>query len=123
MKEKERDLDESKYIQPHLANERTYLAWVRTAFAIVGIGFLTTSLHVNSETQVSKVADLTTVYISISSLLLGFLTITGATINYYRIRKHINNNSFTSSKGMILFLTFVTVFIGILVLSYYILIS
>ena len=26
------------YTQQHLANERTYLAWIRTAIAIIGIG-------------------------------------------------------------------------------------
>ena len=30
----------SKYIQQHLANERTYLAWVRTCITMVGLGFL-----------------------------------------------------------------------------------
>lgn len=34
-----------KYAQQHLANERTYLAWIRTAISITGVGFLTTSLH------------------------------------------------------------------------------
>ncbi|WP_343783996.1 DUF202 domain-containing protein [Alkalibacillus silvisoli] len=27
---------DSNYIQQHLANERTYLAWIRTALAIIG---------------------------------------------------------------------------------------
>ncbi|WP_241663292.1 DUF202 domain-containing protein [Peribacillus simplex] len=34
-----------KYAQQHLANERAFLAWVRTVIAIVGVGFLATSLH------------------------------------------------------------------------------
>ncbi|GAA3316757.1 hypothetical protein GCM10020331_013700 [Ectobacillus funiculus] len=34
-----------QYAQQHLANERTYLAWIRTAISIIGVGFLTTSLH------------------------------------------------------------------------------
>ena len=39
---------ESKYIQQHLANERTYLPWIRTAIAIIGLGFLATTLHFNT---------------------------------------------------------------------------
>ncbi|MDF2857771.1 MAG: hypothetical protein K0Q87_3622 [Neobacillus sp.] len=31
---------DSRYIQQHLANERTFLAWIRTAIAIIGVGFL-----------------------------------------------------------------------------------
>jgi putative membrane protein len=29
-----------KYVQQHLANERTFLAWVRTAITVIGLGFL-----------------------------------------------------------------------------------
>lgn len=36
---------DSNYIQQHLANERTYLAWIRTALAMVGIGFLIVNIH------------------------------------------------------------------------------
>ncbi|WP_082220443.1 YidH family protein [Domibacillus robiginosus] len=37
----------SAFIQQHLANERTYLAWIRTSIAIIGIGFLISNLHFN----------------------------------------------------------------------------
>jgi putative membrane protein len=26
-------------VQQHLANERTYLAWIRTAITVIGLGF------------------------------------------------------------------------------------
>ncbi|MGD6932567.1 DUF202 domain-containing protein, partial [Bacillus thuringiensis] len=34
VKSKALETVDSKYIQQHLANERTYLAWLRTAIAI-----------------------------------------------------------------------------------------
>ncbi|OTW44996.1 hypothetical protein BK699_28235 [Bacillus thuringiensis serovar mexicanensis] len=36
---------DSKYMQQHLANERTYLAWLRTAISVFGLGFLVANLH------------------------------------------------------------------------------
>ena len=45
MTEKKSLDNQVKYAQQHLANERTYLAWIRTAISIVGVGFLATSLH------------------------------------------------------------------------------
>ena len=39
---------ESKYVQQHLANERTFLAWVRTGIAMAGIGFLAASFGFHS---------------------------------------------------------------------------
>ncbi|WP_333482924.1 YidH family protein [Sutcliffiella sp. NC1] len=66
--------DESKYIQQHLANERTYLAWIRTAIAIIGVGFLATTLHFN--TPMNEFLDNTiAMFISLFSLLMGLLTI------------------------------------------------
>ncbi len=38
--EKRQTTEDSKYIQQHLANERTFLAWIRTSIAIIGIAFL-----------------------------------------------------------------------------------
>ncbi|MEK4536532.1 DUF202 domain-containing protein [Peribacillus sp. FSL K6-1552] len=31
--------DSVKFAQQHLANERTYLAWIRTSVSNVGVGF------------------------------------------------------------------------------------
>ncbi|WP_153978072.1 DUF202 domain-containing protein [Paenibacillus xylanilyticus] len=37
---------DSQYVQQHMANERTFLAWVRTGIAMVGVGFLAAGLGV-----------------------------------------------------------------------------
>ncbi|HDR5272410.1 DUF202 domain-containing protein [Bacillus thuringiensis] len=36
---------DSKYMQQHLANERTYLAWLRTVISVSDLGFLVANLH------------------------------------------------------------------------------
>ncbi|MFL6563186.1 MAG: YidH family protein, partial [Bacillus sp. (in: firmicutes)] len=75
---------DSKYIQQHLANERTYLAWVRTAIAIIGVGFLVTNLHFNMKASLSKVGDLLANFIGIASVGLGIVTIIMATMVYLK---------------------------------------
>ena len=35
-----RDIPDDKEATEHLANERTFLAWVRTSIAIVSLGFV-----------------------------------------------------------------------------------
>ncbi|KHF39502.1 YidH family protein [Halalkalibacter okhensis] len=110
--------DESKYIQQHLANERTYLAWIRTAIAIIGVGFLATTLHFN--TPINEYLDHTlAMFLSLFSLLLGLLTIALATYIYFRNRKSINTQTFHSSFKFIVFMTSVVVFILILFAFYY----
>ena len=96
--------EESKYIQQHLANERPYLAWIRTAIAIIGIGFLATTLHFNTAMNEYLNNTLAT-FISIFSLFIGLLTIFLATLIYFRNRRNINTQAFHSSFRIIIFMT------------------
>jgi putative membrane protein len=112
-----KETNESKYIQQHLANERTYLAWIRTAIAILGIGFLTTSLHSTSVGE-SEFQGLVTILISGVSIIVGLFLIVGSTINYYRVRKHINTQTFTSANAVIIFLSIVALIILVFVFVY-----
>lgn len=98
---KEDKTTESKYIQQHLANERTYLAWVRTSIAIIGIGFLASSLHFNNIRLVSPVADTIAVFVSIFSLLIGLIILFFATTHYFVVRKNINSQTFSSANNLI----------------------
>jgi putative membrane protein len=92
---------ESKYIQQHLANERTYLAWVRTSIAIIGIGFLASSLHFNNIKSVSQAADTIAVFVSVFSLLIGLIILFFATTHYFSVRKNINRQTFESASNLI----------------------
>ncbi|MBT2678024.1 DUF202 domain-containing protein [Bacillus sp. ISL-35] len=105
---------ESKYIQQHLANERTYLAWVRTSIAIIGIGFLASSLHFNSIKSVSQLADTIAVFVSIFSLLIGLTILALATIHYFSVQKNINSQTFESANSLIKVSTGIIFFIFLL---------
>lgn len=84
---------DSKYVQQHLANERTYLAWIRTSLAIVGLGFLAYGVLFQST---SKFVQVVTDIIGIGSVLFGGSIIAFATLDYVRKRKGINNETFRS---------------------------
>ncbi|MCM3125368.1 DUF202 domain-containing protein [Mesobacillus sp. AQ2] len=105
---------ESKYIQQHLANERTYLAWVRTSIAIIGIGFLASSLHFNNIKSVSQLADTIAVFVSIFSLLIGLTILFLATIHYFSVQKNINSQTFESANSLIKVSTGIIFFIFLL---------
>jgi putative membrane protein len=84
---------DSKYVQQHLANERTYLAWIRTSLAIVGLGFLAYGVLFQST---SKFVQIVTDIIGIGSVLFGASIIAFATRDYVMKRKGINNETFRS---------------------------
>jgi putative membrane protein len=100
---------DSNYIQQHLANERTFLAWVRTGIAIIGVGFLFSNLHFSVGTSLSEVSDLLAVAIGVLSGVIGIIVIIAATISYILKRKQINQQTFRSSKWLIISMAIISI--------------
>jgi putative membrane protein len=103
--QKDNQTIDSKYIQQHLANERTYLAWIRTAIAIVGIGFVIVNLHFTLLDKLSHTADLIAITVGALAFLLGTSTIILASYEYFRKSNQINQQTFRASKNLILILS------------------
>lgn len=108
---------ESKYIQQHLANERTYLAWIRTSLAIIGIGVLVASLHFNTQTGY-YLNDIFVIVISFYTFFVGLSTIIFSTYTYFRNRKDINSQTFRSSNNIIIYITILMIFTLLIFISY-----
>lgn len=88
---------DSKYIQQHLANERTFLAWVRTGIAIVGLGFLAAGVVFRS-TPYAHIGHWIAALIGVGAVLLGAVIMTCATRDYLLKQKGINSDTFRSPK-------------------------
>ena len=87
----------------HAANERTYLAWVRTSIAIMAFGFLIekfelylafigTSLGDAEQFEPSLSAQL----IGLSLFLVGILIIIASTLKFYIYKKDIDSEELVS---------------------------
>ncbi len=87
---------ENKYVQQHLANERTYLAWIRTCIAVAGLGFLAAGLTFNS--TYGEKAHVFAVIAGIGSLLFALSLLLAATHEYRRKRRDINEGVFRASR-------------------------
>ncbi|ANU24086.1 YidH family protein [Planococcus donghaensis] len=85
------------YTQQHLANERTYLAWIRTVISIVGVGFLATSLHFTMGVTRNSFVDTFTIALGIFACIFGLVVIFSATQNYKKKRQQLINETFTPS--------------------------
>ncbi|MDR4885933.1 DUF202 domain-containing protein [Fredinandcohnia sp. QZ13] len=111
---------DSTYIQQHLANERTFLAWVRTAIAIIGVGFLVTNLHFTMKTNLSPLRDLLANVIGLFSVGIGILTIIMAMIAYMRKINAINNQTFRTPKTTVLTLGIFVITIAVVFGIYFV---
>ena len=112
-------VDEFKYIQQHLANERTFLAWIRTAIAIIGVGFLVTNLHFSVQSSMTPIGDLLANIIGLLSVGVGIITIIMSIISYIRKTNCINNRSFRTSKRTAITLGVFVILIAIVFGAYF----
>lgn len=113
---------DSIYIQQHLANERTYLAWIRTAIAIIGVGFLVTNLHFTMKSSLSPIGDVLANIIGVFSVGLGILTIVMATISYIRKITAINNQTFRTAKITVIALSIFIIIIALTFGAYFLIV-
>lgn len=119
MKDNDKPTIDSKYIQQHLANERTYLAWIRTSITIIGVGFLITNLHFSSITENLIIGDRLAQTIGLASIFVGIITLLMTTIGYFKKGKDINQQTFVFPRLLIIFLSLVLLLIFIIFGAYY----
>ncbi|MBM7573264.1 YidH family protein [Aquibacillus albus] len=104
---------DSQYIQQHMANERTLLAWIRTAIAIIGVGFLVTNLHFTMKSSITLLGDFLANTIGMASVVLGIATIVMAMVSFMRKINAINNQSFYAPKFTIILLGLFVIIIAV----------
>lgn len=122
MTEENSRVNQVKYAQQHLANERTYLAWMRTAISIVGVGFLATSLHFTIGYIRNSYIDILSIVLGLFSCLLGIVVIIITTRVYKRKRIEILEGKYVPSNLYITLLSTLMVIFVLLILSYFFLI-
>jgi len=101
-KEQRQTTEDSKYIQQHLANERTFLAWIRTSIAVIGIAFLVINLHEKSTS--SALSTVIVQWIGALAVIISICTIIFSTTSYVIKTKQINEQTFRPSRPLIWFL-------------------
>jgi putative membrane protein len=111
----------------HLANERTFLAWIRTSIALMGFGFVIVKfalfIRQLSVALGGKVAIPGKGYSAITGVImvaLGAILAMLAFIRYLNIEKQLNSNSFFPSKWLSALLT-LSILIGSILLVLYLL--
>ncbi|KKC49124.1 hypothetical protein VE23_21840 [Paenibacillus sp. D9] len=101
---------EAKYTQQHLANERTFLAWVRTSIAMIGLGFIAAGLVLQTEV-LGRSGRLIASAGGIGSVIMGAVVLLLAARDYFQKRRGINEERFRSP---ILLVWIVSVTLGLI---------
>ena len=88
-------------VRDHLANERTLLAWIRTALTVMGLGFVVDRLAADGEPgRMQTIAG-------VGLVLIGGAVALGGAYSYLKSRREMATGRFRPAVG--LHLTFVAV--------------
>lgn len=107
----------------HLANERTFLAWVRTGAAIVVFGFAIGrfSIAMRQLTALSghpvRTAGLS-VWMGAGSIFAGVLLIVAGLIRYRKTRAQLDAGTFEPAGFVVGLITILTVVFGLVLAGY-----
>jgi putative membrane protein len=115
-------INQLKYAQQHLANERTYLAWIRTAISIVGVGFLATSLHFTLGNIRNPAIDILSIVLGIFACFFGIIVIFITTSNYKKKQDQITQETFIPSQTNISLISGMLIILILLIITYFFLI-
>jgi putative membrane protein len=126
MKAKETQNSQSPVnVADHLANERTFLAWLRTSIALMGFGFVVVKFSLFVKQLSLMLTDKAVVpvkgfsaYIGISLVIIGAATALIGFIRYRQIRKQLINQNFAPSFNLLLLLTVAVLLVSAMLIWY-----
>ncbi len=110
-------------LREHLANERTFLAWVRTSVALIGLGFVIVKfalflkeISLLFHEQVIPDSEGFSAVIGVVIVVLGVALPPFAYYQYKKVEKQINRQSYKSSSLLSGMLTLAILAGGILLI-------
>lgn len=114
----------SKRVTDHLANERTFLAWLRTGLSTIAFGFVVERFglllrELGLKNEYSSIIPVHfSSFFGISLTLLGVLMMVVALLSFLRVRRSIDEEQFHPHAGFAILLTILASLIGMLLAVY-----
>lgn len=108
-------------VRDHLANERTYLAWMRTGIATMGFGVVIAKLRYLFPQNALTPPSAGFIHASNIGLLftiIGLLTVMLSAWRYVVVQQQIRNANYRTSKELVLIFSAVVVTLGLLIVWY-----
>jgi len=113
----------------HMANERTFLAWIRTSIGIMAFGFVVEKFALFMK-QMSSILGKSTIektippshgysaMIGIFLVGMGTLLVLFAFVRYKKVERQIDSDTFHSSSILDILITILVLSVGIFLVTY-----
>ena len=105
------------HVTEHLANERTLLAWIRTAIAVMTLGvainrFSLFLMEVHQLAPGSRAANVHAETVGIGLVVLGIMLLCGALWHYQRVAQTIERETYRPANLILVLTTLAIVAMG-----------
>lgn len=107
----------SERVRDHLANERTYLAWMRSAIALMGFGVLIVRLRILRPPLAPQPPG-TGWRLGLAFGLVGLLMVLLSTGHYFAVRRDINDDTYEPPDRWVLVTSIAVLLLGMGVIYY-----
>ncbi len=108
---------EEKRATEYLANERTFLAWIRTSIAVISVGFLITRVgplthHVSTGEDSSPKSFNASFVMGIAMMVVGATVALLAVSRYHVVIRAIDEGCVKADRGLIILVTVLVVLLA-----------
>jgi len=122
-KEDQATIDETKRATEYLANERTFLAWIRTSIAVISLGFVVAKfsvwlreLSVHLDPQMRAHRPGASLPLGVAMMTFGGLLALLAAWRYHVVNRDIERGKVSADRGLVILVTaMVTVLSGAMI--------
>ncbi len=116
-------LSRADKIRDHLANERTFLAWIRTSISIIVFGFVVAKFGITIREFFFFQNHLingggSSVSVGVGFMVMGILLAPLSLIRYQMTMRQIESEQFRPASGIALFLGTMTAVFGVILTLY-----
>lgn len=114
----ERRARNASYVRDHLANERTFLAWLRTSVALMSFGVFIVKLRYLVPASPQNHGAVDAMQLGLSFAVLGLAMIVYALSHYFAVRRAIDADCYKSAGVEIVVFAVAVACIGIAIVVY-----
>jgi putative membrane protein len=108
----------SKKVSDHLANERTFLAWIRTGLATIAIGFVVVRFGLTTTGNMTVIPSHLSSFFGICLTVLGVIMMIVALLVFLHNRLSIEAEHFHPSASFPIILTILASLVGVMLAIY-----
>jgi putative membrane protein len=119
------ELPEDKRASEYLANERTFLAWIRTSIAIISLGFVIAKFGVWLRELATRLAPQIPIRstglslpMGVAMMALGGALAIFAAFHYHFVNKAIQRGEVRANRGLIVAVTVAVALLAVMMIAY-----